>query len=205
MKCPRLRAHCLEVARIKRRAFQDETYFGKPIPDFGDPEARLLVLGLAPAAHGANRTGRMFTGDRSGQWLYRALHSTSFANQSSYESITDGLQLRDCLITAVCHCAPPDNKPLPEEIGNCSEYFREVISETPWKVALALGGLAWSQLAKQLGVRLPKFTHGVEQIHEGRLLLASYHPSQQNTFTGKLKEDMFEAVFLRARAFIEQL
>ncbi|MDQ2985899.1 MAG: uracil-DNA glycosylase [Armatimonadota bacterium] len=197
-----MRLHCLETAQVKRRAFQDETYFGLPIPNFGDPAAKLLVVGLAPAAHGANRTGRMFTGDRSGQWLFRALYRAGFANQPTYERASDGLLLDNCLITAVCRCAPPDNKPLPDEIDNCSEFLRETISTTPWNVAVALGGLAWKNLAKQVDAQLPKFGHGVEAVHRGKLLVASYHPSQQNTFTRKLTEPMLDAIFERARSFI---
>lgn len=203
-KCPRLRAHCKQVALVKKRAYVDEDYFGLPIPNFGDRGARLLIVGLAPAAHGANRTGRMFTGDRSGEWLYRALYGAGFANQATYRHAGDGLALRDCLITAVCRCAPPGNKPLPQEVENCSEFLQETIDETPWTVAVALGGLAWANLAKRLSVKLPKFGHGVEAEQGARLLIASYHPSQQNTFTGKLTGPMFDSIFSRAREAIEQ-
>jgi uracil-DNA glycosylase family 4 len=146
----------------------------------------------------------MFTGDRSGQWLYRALYRARFANQDSFETADDGLTLTDCLITAVCHCAPPDNKPDTIEIANCSEFLDGAIRATPWKVCLALGGLAWGRIGKHLGVQLPKFGHGVEHVINDKLLLASYHPSQQNTFTGRLTEEMFDAAFERARGFIER-
>jgi uracil-DNA glycosylase family 4 len=204
--CPRLREHCRSVAESKRRSFADWDYWARPLPNFGDPHARLVIVGLAPAAHGANRTGRMFTGDRSGQWLYRALHKAGFANQARSESRDDGLALIDCAITAVCHCAPPDNKPTRDEQANCRSWLSATIDLVPVKILLALGQIAWdacvdeARRRKWLTGRRPKFAHG-EQIPlaEQRWLLGSYHPSQQNTFTGRLTEPMLDAVFQTAR------
>jgi uracil-DNA glycosylase family 4 len=227
------------IAREKVRRFADQEYWGKAVPSFGDPQARLLVLGLAPAAHGANRTGRMFTGDSSGEWLYRALHRAGFANQPSSHNRGDGLVLKDCYISAVIHCAPPGNKPQPEEIKNCRGYLvREVKSLTELKVVVALGRVAFdtaiavisqavisqavisqaviSQAVISQAVtsqaafdesrakpkaKRPAFAHGAAYELEGGLaLIASYHPSQQNTFTGKLTEPMLDSVFSLARS-----
>lgn len=213
--CDRLVEWREEAARVKRAAYRDEPYWGKAVPSFGDDEARLLVVGLAPAAHGANRTGRMFTGDRSGNWLYRALHDTGFANQSESRSLDDGLVLDDCRISAVVHCAPPDNKPTIEERNACLPYLAREIELLRPRVIVALGNFGWNgtlmALAQVRGksglgpIRpKPKFGHGAQaQIDDpSLLLLGSYHPSQQNTFTGRLTKEMLESVFRRARAAV---
>lgn len=208
-RCPRLRDYCRHVSSEKRRAYQAWNYWGRPVSNFGDSDARLLIVGLAPAAHGANRTGRMFTGDRSGEWLYRALHKAGFASQATFESRDDGLRLIDCAITAVCHCAPPDNKPSPDEIANCAAWLSQTVDSLPVRVFLALGQIAWKSaidecLAREwLTGRRPKFAHAAEvPLADDRWLLGSYHPSQQNTFTGRLTEPMFDGVFRRARELI---
>jgi uracil-DNA glycosylase len=210
-RCPRLREYCQAVAREKRRAFLACDYWGRPAPNFGDPRARLLLVGLAPAAHGANRTGRIFTGDRSGDWLFRALHKAGFANQPTSTDIADGLKLTDCAITAVCHCAPPDNKPAVDELDQCRPWLEQTIDLLPARVFLALGQIAWQSMARLargrgwLKGRLPKFGHAARFPMKGdRWLVGSFHPSQQNTFTGRLTEPMFDQVFTLARELLEQ-
>ena len=191
------------MAREKRAAFRDQTYWGRPVPGFGDPSARVYVLGLAPAAHGGNRTGRIFTGDRSGDWLVASMHRTGFANQPTSVRRDDGLELIGAWIGAAVRCAPPANKPLPSERDNCLPYAAEEIELLPEiRVVLCLGAFAWQAACRLYGIKpRPKFGHGAE--HEpaggGPVLLGCFHPSQQNTFTGKLTEPMTDAVFLRAR------
>jgi uracil-DNA glycosylase family 4 len=210
--CPRLRRWCRAVALEKVKRFRDEEYWGRPVPGFGDPRARLLVVGLAPAAHGANRTGRVFTGDRSGDFLFAALHRRGFASQAESTSRADGLALRDCYVTPVARCAPPANKPTPAEFTNCREYLaREITLLRKVRVVLALGSLGfehwlraagwWERLAP--GQR-PQFAHGAEaRLADGRTLLASYHPSRQNTNTKRLTRPMWHAVFRRAREIVD--
>ncbi len=203
-KCPRLVAHREETARVKVRRFRDWNYWGKPVPGFGDAKARLLIVGLAPAAHGGNRTGRMFTGDRSGDWLYSALHVAGFASQAHSVSRDDGMRLIDCYITAAVRCAPPGNKPLPEEFDRCRPFLVEELRLlTRVRVVVALGRIAFEaylkacrELGRSLPRPLPAFGHGkIHQLTWGVTLIGSYHPSQQNTFTGKLTTKMFDSVF----------
>jgi uracil-DNA glycosylase family 4 len=212
-RCSRLVEYREAVAREKVRRFKDWEYWGRPVPSLGPPAARLLIIGLAPAAHGGNRTGRIFTGDRSGDWLYRALHRFGFANQPTSVHRDDGLQLIDCYITAAIHCAPPDNKPLPSEFVNCRPYLLEELEQlkkTRVVVALGLIGFktyltARKQLGRQNPVPLPPFGHGLSAtLPDNVILISSYHPSQQNTHTGKLTEKMFDDVFRQARKLIER-
>ena len=209
--CPRLTRYREEVARVKRRAYREEVYWGLPVPGFGDPAAALVIVGLAPAAHGANRTGRMFTGDRSGDFLFAALHRRGFANQALSRSRADGLVLRGAYITAPCRCAPPANKPLPIELRRCAPFLSRELALLPrLKVILALGAIGFRAVLDHLGrqgqtplLPRPAFGHGVEvPIGDGRLLLASYHVSQQNTQTGKLTPAMFDAVLAQAQRWI---
>ncbi len=206
-RCPRLRRYCSEVASTKKRAFLEWKYWGRPVPSFGDPKARLLIIGLAPAAHGANRTGRMFTGDRSGDFLYDALHRTGFASQPSSMSREDGLKLHDCYITAAVRCAPPDNKPSPEETKNCAEYLqRELELLRQIRVVVALGRFAFDAYLRMRPIPGARFSHGAfaRPVNERLpVLIASYHPSQQNTFTGKLTMAMLVDVFRRAHEALE--
>jgi uracil-DNA glycosylase family 4 len=203
--CPRLVAWREEVAEVKRAAFRDEEYWARPVPGFGDPGAGLVIVGLAPAAHGANRTGRMFTGDRSGDFLFAALHRTGFANQPESIAIDDGLELTDAWITAPVRCAPPANKPTTEERDTCRPFLeRELALLVDAKVFLVLGQFGYQGLATFLGLRpRPPFGHGVEvPLPDGRTILCSYHVSQQNTFTGKLTPAMFDAVLDRANELL---
>lgn len=206
-KCPRLVAYREQVAREKRRAYRDWEYWGKPVPGFGDRDARVLVLGLAPGAHGSNRTGRPFTGDASGNFMYPILHETGFANQSTATDRNDGLRLRDLYITAAARCAPPDNKPLPEELTNCAPYLdQEIAGLKRLKVVVALGRIgfdAYLNYLKRRGLLKNKasfaFAHGSKYaLPDGKVLLASYHPSNQNTQTGKLTRTMFTEIFKEA-------
>ncbi|MDT8340251.1 MAG: uracil-DNA glycosylase family protein [Longimicrobiales bacterium] len=215
--CPRLVAWREQVALEKRAAYRDERYWGRPVPGFGDPRARLLIVGLAPGAHGANRTGRMFTGDRSGAWLYRALHRAGFANQPTFERADDGLRLRDAWLTAAVRCAPPANRPTTAERDRCQPFLEEEfrLLEPGLRAVVALGSFAWNQVLRVLAARgagvprpRPRFGHLAEvriplpDRSAGLPLLGSYHPSQQNTFTGRLTEDTFDAVWRRAGTLV---
>jgi uracil-DNA glycosylase family 4 len=203
-KCPRLVEWRERVALEKRAAFRDETYWGRPLPGFGDPDADVFVLGLAPAAHGGNRTGRIFTGDRSGDWLFASLHRTGFANQPTSIHPGDGLRLEGAWIAAAVRCAPPGNRPLPSERDNCLPYAGEELELIRPAVIVCLGAFAWDAACRLLRVRpRPRFGHAAEyEVEDGPVLLGTYHPSQQNTFTGKLTESMLDAVFARASCIV---
>jgi uracil-DNA glycosylase len=201
-KCPRLVAWREQVAREKRAAFRNEDYWGRPVPGFGDPHAGVYVLGLAPAAHGGNRTGRVFTGDRSGDWLFGSMYRTGFASRPTSGSRDDGLRLKGAFVAAAVRCAPPANRPLPSERDNCLPYAAtelELLGDV--RAIVCLGSFAWDAAARLYGVRpKPRFGHGAEYaLDGGPTLIGCYHPSQQNTFTGKLTEEMTDAVFERAR------
>jgi uracil-DNA glycosylase family 4 len=203
--CPRLVEWREQVAVEKRAAYRDEDYWGKAVPGFGDPDAGVMVVGLAPAAHGANRTGRMFTGDRSGDWLYRAMYRAGYANQPESINIDDGLELSGAWVTSPVKCAPPANKPTPDERTKCRPFLtREFELLQNVRVVIALGGIAFQAVAQHLEISpRPKFGHGVEvPLKNGLTVLCSYHVSQQNTFTGRLTEEMLDSVFTRARQIV---
>ena len=212
-RCPRLRSYCREVGRIRKASFRNEVYWAKPVPGFGDPNARLLILGLAPAAHGANRTGRVFTGDgvgASGDFLMAALKRAGFANISTSQRVDDGLRLSDAYIAAAVRCAPPDNKPLPEEVDRCLAHLQNEVAQLPrLKVVVALGKIAWDAWLKLLtmnGVDLPRprpaFGHGAAWTHDGITLIGAYHPSRQNTNTGLLTARMYDDVFRKTKRLL---
>lgn len=209
--CPRLVAWRKSVADAPPKRFRGQQYWGRGVPGFGDADARILVVGLAPAANGANRTGRMFTGDRSGDWLYAAMHRAGLANQAESEGLDDGLALTDAYVTAVVHCAPPDNKPSPAERDECIGYLqRELVALTTARVIIALGSFAWDGALRALAAigletprPKPKFGHGAECRVGEYTMIGSYHVSQQNTFTGRLTEPMLDAVFARAHELVD--
>ncbi|MDY7107471.1 MAG: uracil-DNA glycosylase [Planctomycetota bacterium] len=205
-RCPELREYCAQVAEEKRRAFRDWTYWGKPVPGFGDEQARIVIVGLAPAAHGANRTGRMFTGDRSGDFLYAALYRAGLSSQAESTDRDDGLMLRGVYITAALRCAPPGNRPTAAQLNNCAPYLRDELRLLRPPVVISLGGIAWKAALDALrneGFVIPspkpKFAHGGEAALDTTTLLGCYHVSQQNTFTGRLTEDMLDDVLARAK------
>jgi uracil-DNA glycosylase family 4 len=211
-RCPRLVSYREHVARKKVRRYRDEAYWGRPIPSWGPRSARLLIVGLAPAAHGGNRTGRIFTGDRSGDFLFRALHRAGFANRAQSERRGDGLRLHECYITAAVRCAPPANKPLPEELATCRQFLVQELQLLPRvRVVIALGRIAfdaflraWDQAGRPVPDPRPRFGHGSAAVLPGGIvLLASYHPSQQNTQTGRLSPAMFQRIFTLARRHVE--
>lgn len=206
-KCPRLVAWREEVARVKRRAYIDQEYWGKPVPGFGDPKARVVVVGLAPGAHGSNRTGRNFTGDASGAFLYPALHRAGFANQPTAESRNDGLTLHDLYLTASARCAPPENKPTPQELNNCQPYLERDLEILKPKVIVCLGKIAFERILRIHAIRNVawKFGHGaLYRMENGTWVLCSYHPSQQNTLTGKLTVSMFDEIWDKAKSLADE-
>ena len=211
-KCPRLVSWREEVARVKRKAYRDVEYWGKPVPGFGDPRARVLVVGLAPGAHGSNRTGRQFTGDASGGFLFPALHRAGFANQSRAESRSDGLLLKGMYITASGRCAPPDNKPTPEELNNCQPYLEREIEILKPEVIVCLGRIAFERVLRILSIRDSsfKFAHGAlyklpaDSLITAHWLMCSYHPSQQNTSTGKLTVNMFDDIWRKVNTLLDE-
>ena len=209
--CPRLRIHCKEVASLRKRQFANEEYWGRPVAGFGDPDARLLIVGLAPGAHGSNRTGRPFTGDASGEWLYEALHRYGWASQPVARARDDGLVLSDCYITAAARCAPPDNRPTSEELDRCRPYLQaELELLTRVRVVLALGRIGWESWLRaaewweRFGTsQRPRFAHGAETVLANRLVLvSSYHPSRQNTNTGRLTRPMWHSIFERIKTIL---
>ena len=205
-KCPRLVEWREEVARVKRRAYIDQEYWGKPVPGFGDPKASVVVVGLAPGAHGSNRTGRNFTGDASGAFLYPALHRAGFANQPTAESRSDGLTLKDLYLTASARCAPPENKPTPEELNNCQPYLERELQILRPKVIVCLGRIAFERVLRIYSARNPawKFGHGaLFRMGNGVWVLCSYHPSQQNTLTRKLTVSMFDEIWEKAKSLAD--
>jgi len=212
-RCPRLRTYCAEVGKVKRAAYRQDVYWARPVPGFGDPQARILVLGLAPAAHGANRTGRVFTGDGaggSGDFLMSALKRAGFANRATSQRADDGLELRDVYVAAAVRCAPPANKPLPEEVDRCLEHLVNEVAALPkLEIVIALGKIAWDAWMKLLvrnGVQLPRprpvFSHGAVWINDGLTLVGMYHPSRQNTNTGTVTPAMYDAVLRKVRSRI---
>jgi uracil-DNA glycosylase len=203
-RCPRLAKYIRDVAKNKVRRFSSQDYWGKPLPGFGDANARLLLIGLAPAAHGGNRTGRMFTGDSSGNWLARALYDNGFATQPTSEHRDDGLLLKDAYITAAARCAPPDNKPLKEELKNCQPYLEEELKILKnVKVIVCLGRIAFDACCSLFGIRNAKFSHKNVLVHEDFTIICSYHPSKQNTQTGRLKWSEWNAVFVLAKKHLK--
>ena len=209
-QCARLRGYCQEIGLQKRRAYRDQSYWSRPVPNFGDLPAPILFVGLAQGAHGANRTGRMFTGDQSGVWLYRALHRAGLASRADSVGRDDGLVLRNCAITSVCHCAPPGNRPSVGELKNCRSWLEQSIDCSNPRVLVALGQIAWRGLVffarsrRWLSERAPAFWHGrLLALADGRWLLGSYHPSQQNTFTGRLTESMLDGIMGQATRLAE--